>query len=267
MRARYYSPELRRFINADILMGDINNSATLNRYAYANGNPISNIDPFGTVADESRGGANNNYYIYDGSNTKFYPLEYYEYIDSKAYNKIVNNSEDILYYANHYEVDPSIVAGVIFVEQYYNYDWKDVLTDWIGLTGVIDMSIGLGQVRMSTAKYLEDQGYVTPVEIQTNVNIEFSPYLLMVHSNIDRESLIRGTRLENDTWNINYVAAYIKALEDLWKKDFPEISSSPDILGTLYNLGHEKKPNSTPKPNWFGEKVGDIYNMMGDVFQ
>ena len=59
MRARYYSPELRRFVNADILMGDINNSATLNRYAYANGNPISNIDPFGTVADESRGGSSN----------------------------------------------------------------------------------------------------------------------------------------------------------------------------------------------------------------
>ena len=62
MRARYYSPELRRFINADILMGDINNSATLNRYAYANGNPISNIDPFGTVADESRGGNTTLYY-------------------------------------------------------------------------------------------------------------------------------------------------------------------------------------------------------------
>ena len=56
MRARYYSSELRRFINADILMGDINNSSTLNRYAYANGNPISNIDPFGLAADEGRGG-------------------------------------------------------------------------------------------------------------------------------------------------------------------------------------------------------------------
>ena len=59
MRARYYSPELRRFINADILMGDINNSSTLNRYAYANGNPISNIDPFGLAADEGRGGNSN----------------------------------------------------------------------------------------------------------------------------------------------------------------------------------------------------------------
>ena len=59
MRARYYDPELRRFVNADILMGDIDNSPSLNRYAYANGNPISNIDPFGLAADEGRGGNSN----------------------------------------------------------------------------------------------------------------------------------------------------------------------------------------------------------------
>ena len=47
MRARYYSPELRRFINADIIPGEISNAITLNRYAYANGNPVSNIDPLG----------------------------------------------------------------------------------------------------------------------------------------------------------------------------------------------------------------------------
>jgi len=54
MRARYYSPELRRFINADIMAGNISNAITLNRYAYANGNPVSNIDPFGLSAE--RGG-------------------------------------------------------------------------------------------------------------------------------------------------------------------------------------------------------------------
>ena len=51
MRARYYSPELRRFINADIIAGEISNTVTLNRYAYANGNPVSNIDPFGLSAE------------------------------------------------------------------------------------------------------------------------------------------------------------------------------------------------------------------------
>ena len=51
MRARYYSPELRRFINADIIAGEISNAITLNRYAYANGNPVSNVDPFGLSAE------------------------------------------------------------------------------------------------------------------------------------------------------------------------------------------------------------------------
>lgn len=51
MRARYYSPEMRRFVNADIVAGEISNAVTLNRYAYANGNPVSKVDPFGLSAD------------------------------------------------------------------------------------------------------------------------------------------------------------------------------------------------------------------------
>lgn len=47
MRARYYSPEMRRFVNADIVEGQISNAVTLNRFAYANGNPVSFVDPFG----------------------------------------------------------------------------------------------------------------------------------------------------------------------------------------------------------------------------
>ena len=73
MRARYYSPELRRFINADIIAGEISNAVTLNRYAYANGNPVSNIDPFGLSAE--RGNATS------GSN---------------LWNKIINFGEDFL---------------------------------------------------------------------------------------------------------------------------------------------------------------------------
>ena len=47
MRARYYSPVMRRFINADILHGSISDSTSLNRYSYVNGNPVSFVDPFG----------------------------------------------------------------------------------------------------------------------------------------------------------------------------------------------------------------------------
>ncbi|MBE1556975.1 RHS repeat-associated core domain-containing protein [Sporosarcina limicola] len=51
MRARYYNPDIKRFINRDVLRGMLNVAQTLNRYAYVNGNPISYVDPFGLSRD------------------------------------------------------------------------------------------------------------------------------------------------------------------------------------------------------------------------
>ena len=36
-----------RFINEDIVTGDISNSNSLNRYSYVEGNPVTMVDPFG----------------------------------------------------------------------------------------------------------------------------------------------------------------------------------------------------------------------------
>ena len=47
MRARYYNQDIKRFINRDVVSGDITNSQSLNRYCYVQGNPVSLIDPFG----------------------------------------------------------------------------------------------------------------------------------------------------------------------------------------------------------------------------
>ena len=62
MRARYYSPAMRRFVNADILHGEISDSTSLNRYSYVNGNPVSFVDPFGLEASR------------DGNTTSFWYL-------------------------------------------------------------------------------------------------------------------------------------------------------------------------------------------------
>ena len=59
MRARYYSPKFRRFVNADIIHGEISDSTSLNRYAYVNGNPVSFVDPFGLSAER---GSSENYW-------------------------------------------------------------------------------------------------------------------------------------------------------------------------------------------------------------
>ncbi|WP_435924041.1 RHS repeat-associated core domain-containing protein [Paenibacillus sp. DYY-L-2] len=47
MRARYYDPELKRFLNRDVIQGDLTDGQTLNRYAYVNGDPVGYVDPLG----------------------------------------------------------------------------------------------------------------------------------------------------------------------------------------------------------------------------
>ena len=51
MRARYYDQTIKRFINRDVLSGEIGNSQSLNRFCYVQGNPVSLTDPFGLCPD------------------------------------------------------------------------------------------------------------------------------------------------------------------------------------------------------------------------
>jgi RHS repeat-associated protein len=52
MRARFYSPDLRRFINQDILLGNVADGQSLNRFAFVTGNPVSFVDPFGLSGED-----------------------------------------------------------------------------------------------------------------------------------------------------------------------------------------------------------------------
>ncbi|MVX67271.1 hypothetical protein GKZ28_26895 [Clostridium chromiireducens] len=49
MRARYYNPDIKRFVNKDIIKGSIDDSQSLNRFAYVQNNPINRIDPSGNL--------------------------------------------------------------------------------------------------------------------------------------------------------------------------------------------------------------------------
>ena len=94
MRARYYSPDMRRFVNADIIRGRISDSTSLNRYAYVNGNPVSFIDPFGLNKEDKDGDV--------GEYETDYKAEYYFDMESQVL------------YARVYRLDPAL--GWVAVE-------------------------------------------------------------------------------------------------------------------------------------------------------
>jgi RHS repeat-associated protein len=53
MRARYYSPDTKRFISRDSVLGSITNPQTLDNYSYVNNNPVHFIDPRGHDVEEN----------------------------------------------------------------------------------------------------------------------------------------------------------------------------------------------------------------------
>ena len=50
LRARYYAPKMGSFITEDSHLGDLSRLNSQNRYAYAEGDPVGNIDPSGHAA-------------------------------------------------------------------------------------------------------------------------------------------------------------------------------------------------------------------------
>ena len=157
---------------------------------------------------------------------------------SDADRVIIANKEVIKEAAGKFGVDPNIVAGCIYTEQNSNYNIIDVLTD-LPLF-FMDTSLGIGQVKVSTAVLLAELGYVDVVGNGASQNLEIA------------------YRLHTDSeYNIYCVAAYLSLHQSQWAETY-DISNNPAILGSLYNLG-EKTPHTNPVPNPFGEDVASCY--------
>ena len=159
------------------------------------------------------------------------------YSYSDAERVIINNKEAIKNASKKHNVDPNIVAGCIYTEQVNNYNFVDKMTD-VPLY-FIDTSIGIGQVKVSTARKLINAGLVDAVS-KRNTNFDIARKLQ-----------------SDDSFNIECVAAYLSTHQDQWC-DVYDISGDPAILGTLYNVG-ARSPHKNPKPSPFGQKVKECY--------
>ena len=134
-------------------------------------------------------------------------------------------------------------------------NWKDDWLDGIlGFYGILDTSIGVGQVKISTAKLMEEKGYM-PVITAVKGGWDI-PGIGFINGT---EQMAREKMLEKPETNIRYAAAYLAYYQDRWKEAYPEIDGRTAILATLYNQEEKNPPHSNPIPNPFGDFAKDNY--------
>ena len=244
MNARYYNPTIGKFVSVDaafLAAGDesqiqqltrlelqqyLSDPQGMNSYSYARNNPLTNIDATGN---------------------------YWFFAKTRASRDIRNNSENIKNAADMYnDVTPSMVASVIYQERLGKggvnpFDMADSV---LGLLGV-DTSIGLGQVKISTAAMLVNKGYVDKEKVGIKDNFDVS----YVNS------------LRDDKNNTIFVAAYLQYLIDEWKDEYPDIVNDIGVLSTLYNQG-VGEPHSDPESSQgFGIKAQQSYTYVKSLLE
>jgi RHS repeat-associated protein len=226
LRARYYQPEVGRFITKDPWAGELQRPATLNLYAYARNNPFNLVDPTGL----------------DGAD----PLALrersavYDAIDPLTHGQWRLSKQE----AARFQIPVELVAGAIAVEIVKDTDWwdskfdailewglevrdvlqqredvvprsrqecrflSDILTYWEHW-GAEEQGPGPGvaNFHVGTAKKVEQyfaEEYPTDDPNQSLLPTPPDPY-------------VRMELLLAEPWNIRYTAAYLRQLADLRK--------------------------------------------------
>jgi ABC-type Fe3+-citrate transport system substrate-binding protein len=119
------------------------------------------------------------------------------------YQKEINNA------ATEVNISPRLLASVIYAEHKLNYNLEDEVLDGVLANIGYNSSVGVAQVKVSTAAWIEKQLH--------NKKSAFYLYLgcdSLLSVSKDRSELI--TRLTEAKTNILYAACYIAMIEKLW---------------------------------------------------
>lgn len=170
--------------------------------------------------------------------------------------QIYKHKNYIVKAASKFDINPVILASVIYTERHLNFDWTDQVFDKaLAMVGK-NSSLGFCQVKLKTAYFIERQLLDSTSSFYLGSKYE---NILVLHQN--PYNLIND--LQIDSINILYAAAYLKIIQNYWQNAGYSIDDKPEIIGSLYQLGlfHKngapREPHFNPKANDFGKETLD----------
>ncbi len=186
----------------------------------------------------------------------------------KASEIIVKYKDTIIGMGEKYGVNPAILASVIFTEQACNIGTYENIKDELGKNFKKTVSVGPAQVQINTAIDLENDGYIQPPIKQYTVNGIKIPFCWVIPG-VDEKfegtyQMAVAARASDPIQNIEYAAAYLANIRDLWKGAYSKIDGDTAISATLYNIGKTgtKGIHSNPGTNDFGRYARANYYYM-----
>ena len=178
MRARYYSPEMKRFINADIIAGEISNAITLNRFAYANGNPVSLIDPFGLAAQNKDGSSKTidreeyiKAYMSNTDNALYQLLQTWGFSLTKSVDAAESTYIDVLWggfvvklyvdisFATPLDTDATIDVNVDSGDTNYEVTTPELKIPWTDIGTKVGAYVDGSRLSVGTSAYVSNDGW------------------------------------------------------------------------------------------------------------
>lgn len=176
----------------------------------------------------------------------------------------------IVKWSKIFKVDPRAVMGAVLAENTMNVGVDDRVQDWLAKSGFIkggkilgvSTSVGWGQLNSGPAADAEDYAFSKGIRFpgQSKKNKATA-------DEIQTALLIPESAMY-------YVAALTAYNQEIYLKGGYDVSNSPEILATLYNIGQPqhyvkvvKEEKRNPRPNYFGmfvlnnlEKMEEIIN-------
>ena len=179
------------------------------------------------------------------------PIGQPKVLSAAVKERLVPQKTNIFTAATTFEIDPYLL-GAILIDEIARLKPFEEITDTLGpyVLGM-DTTIGIAQIRISTANNLIKKGAYNP-----NPEDAQLPFKKLTH--FDRIHLFNY--LIQPKHNIFFAATFIRSLINEWNKKI-DLAKRPEIIATLYHRGYVA-PHSAPAPDERGNQIAGEFHVL-----